>query len=91
MTIPRSAKFVLITLPVEGAAQASGAGAIVQTTDGQQRREITGLRANTSGASVSLKLPASYFAATNYKLTLVRKDKDDVELSQDFYFTLTRR
>lgn len=91
VTLPRSAKFVSIELPIEKAAQISSSRAIIQTTTGEQRREITGLRANKSGASVSLKLPAGYFTETSYKLTLVRKDKDDIELAQDFYFTVTRQ
>lgn len=89
--LPHSAKFVSITLPIESAAQIAGARAIIQTTTGEQRREQAGLRPNKTGQSVSLKLPASYFTATSYKLTLVRKDKDDVELAHDFYFTVTRR
>lgn len=88
--LPHSAKFVSITLPIENAAQSS-ALAIMQTTTGEQRREITGLRASKTGKSVSLKLSASYFTATSYKLTLVRRDKDDIEIQQDFYFTITRR
>jgi len=91
VTLPQSAKFISITLPVENVSQVSSSRAIIQTTAGEQRREITGLRANKTGDSVSLKLPASYFIQTSYKLTLVRKDQDNVELSQDFYFTVTRR
>jgi len=91
VTLPHSAKFVSITMPIESGAQISRSRAIIQTTTGEQRREQAGLRANKTGKSVSLKLPASYFTETSYKLTLVRKDKDDVELSQDFYFTVTRR
>lgn len=91
VTLPQSAKFVSITLPVENSTQVSSSRAIIQTTTGEQRQEHAGLRANKTGKSVLLKLPASYFTGTSYKLTLVRKDKDDVELSQDFYFTVTRR
>jgi len=91
VTLPPSAKFVSITMPIESAAQIAGSRAIIQTTTGEQRREQAGLRANKTGKSVSLRLPASYFTETSYKLTLVRKDKDNVELSQDFYFTVTRR
>ena len=90
VALPHSAKFVTITLPIESATQISSSRAIIQTTTGEQRREITGLRANKTGEAVSLKLPASYFTGTSYKLTLVRKDQDDVELAQDFYFTVTR-
>ena len=89
--LPRSAKFVLLTLPVESDAQLTSARAIIQTTTGQQRREEAGLRVNKTGKSVSFKLPASYFTQTSYKLTLVLKDKDAVELPQDFYFAVTRR
>jgi hypothetical protein len=95
LALPHSAKFVSITMPIESGAQIAGSRAIIQTTTGEQRREITDLRANKNGESVSLKLPASYFAsyfnATSYKLTLVRKDKDGGDLSQDFYFTVTWR
>ena len=91
VTLPHSAKFVSITMPIERVAQISGARAIIQTTTGEQRREQAGLRVNKTSKSVSLKLPASYFTETSYKLTLVRKDKDDLELRQDFYFTVTRR
>lgn len=91
VTLPRSAKFVSLTLPIESDVQLSGAWAVIQTTTGQQRQEHPGLRANKTGKSVSLKLPASYFTETSYKLTLVRKDQDGVELAQDFYFTVTRR
>lgn len=91
VTLPHSAKSVLISMPIENAAQVSSSRAIIQTTIGAQRREITGLRANKTGDSVSLKLPASYFTETSYKLTLVLKDKDSGELSQDFYFSVTRR
>jgi hypothetical protein len=91
VTLPHSARFVSITLPVENARQASRLRAIIQTTVGAQRREITGVRANKTGEAVSLKLPAGYFTEKSYKLTLVRIDEDNVELSQDFYFTVSRR
>lgn len=91
VTLPQSAKFVSVTLPAENASQASRLRAIMQTTTGAQRREITGWRANKSGEAVSLKVPAGYFTETSYKLTLVRRDLDNVELSQDFYFTVSRR
>lgn len=91
VTLPQSAKFVSITLPVENAPQTSRLRAIIQTTTGAQRREITGLRTNKTGEGVSLKLPVGYFTETSYKLTVVRTDKDNLELSQDFYFTVSRR
>lgn len=91
VTLPHSAKFVSITLPIESTSQIAGARAIIQTTTGEQRREQSGLRANKTGAAVSLKLPASYFTEISYKVTLVIKDKDGVELAQDFYFAVTRR
>jgi len=91
VTLRRSARFVLLTLPVESDAQLSSFRAIIQTTTGEQRREEAGLRVNKTGKSVSFKLPASYFTQTSYKLTLVRRDKNNVELPQDFYFTVTRR
>lgn len=91
VTLPHSAKFVSITLPIGSTAQIAGARAIIQTNTGEQRREQSGLRANKTGTAVSLTLPASYFTETSYKMTLVLKDKDGVELSQDFYFAVTRR
>ncbi len=91
VTLPHNARFVSITLPIGSTAQIAGARAFIQTTTGKQRREPAGLRANKTGTAVSLKLPASYFTATSYKLTLVLKDQDGVELPQDFYFTVTRR
>jgi hypothetical protein len=91
VALPRSVKFVSLTLPVEIDSQLLNARAVIQTTTGQQRREAAGLRVNKAGKSVSFKLPASYFTETSYKLTLVQQDKDNQELSQDFYFTVTRR
>lgn len=91
VTLPPSARFVSITLPVENARQTSGLRASIQTTAGAQRREITGVRANKTGEAVFLKLLASYFTENNYKLTLVRTDQDNVELAQDFYLTVSRR
>jgi Tfp pilus assembly protein PilN len=88
--LPHSAKFVSITMPIQDAVQVLGFRAILQTTNGDQRQEHTGLRVNKTGTSVSLKLPASYFTETSYKLTLVRKDNDGAEVAQDFYFTVTR-
>lgn len=91
VTLPHSAKFVSITLPIGSTSQIAGARAIIQTNTGEQRREQSGLRANKTGTAVSSKLPASYFTETSYKVTLVLKDKDGVELPQDFYFSVTRR
>lgn len=89
--LPQSTKAVLLRLPIESDSQLSSARAIIQTTTGQQRREVAGLRVNKTSKSVSFNLPASYFTETIYKLTLVRIDKDNQELSQDFYFNITRR
>lgn len=91
VTLPRTAKFVSITLPVDNVSQTSKLRAIIQTTTGAQRRELKSLRATKAGQAVSLKVPAGYFTETSYKLTLVRTDQDNVELAQDFYFTISRR
>jgi hypothetical protein len=89
--LPRGAKFVSIMMPVESDGQPSGYRAIIQTTAGAQRREKAGLRANRTGKTVSLKLPAGYFTETSCKLTLVGKDKDAAEFALDYYFTVTKR
>jgi hypothetical protein len=91
VTLPRSARFVSVTIPIDGEEQIQIYRAIIQTTTGEDLREQKGLRANKAGNSVTLKLPSDYFKETSYKLTLVGKDKDAVELARDYYFTVRRR
>lgn len=87
--LPRSAQFVLISVPIEPDEQMPDYRAIIQTTTGEQHREEA-LRAVRGGKTVSLKLPAGYFTETTYKLTLVGRDRDSGELARDYYFTVTR-
>lgn len=91
VTLPQSARVVSIALPVENGEQISSYRAIIQTTTGEQRRERAGLRANKIRKSVSFELPASYFKETSYKLTLLGKDDNGLELALDYYFTVARR
>lgn len=91
VTLPGSAKFASIAIPIDSEKQIQSYRAIIQTTTGEDLREQTGLRASKAGKSVTLKLPADYFKEKSYKLTLVGKDKDTVELARDYYFTVTRR
>ena len=91
VTLPKSAKIVSINIPIESNEQVSTYRAIIQTTTGGQRLELAGLRADKPRRSVSLKLPADYFAETAYKLTLVGTDKDAPEPARDYYFKVNRR
>lgn len=91
VTLPRGAKSVSIKLPVETDGRPAGFRAVIQTTAGGLRRELAGLRADRTGTSVSLKLPADYFTETSYKLTLLRKETGGEELALDFYFTVAKR
>lgn len=90
VTLPRTAQFVVISVPIEPDEHLSNYHAIIQTTTGEQRREIAGLRSNRAARTVPLKLPAGYFTETTYKLTLVGRDRDSGELGRDYYFTVTR-
>jgi hypothetical protein len=91
VTLSREARFVTITIPIDSEEKISSYHAILQTTTGEQRRQLAGLRVNKTGKAVSLKLPANYFKETSYKLTLVGTDKDAKELARDFYFTVAKR
>lgn len=91
VTLPRGAKFVSIKMPVGADGRPAGYTAVIQTTAGGLRRELTSLRADRAGTSVSIKLPADYFDETTYKLTLLRREAGGGELAQDFYFTVTKR
>ena len=91
VTLPRSAKFVSIAIPIDSEEQIHSYRAIIQTTTGEIRREQTGLRAKSGSKSVTLKIPADYFKETSYKLTLVGKGKDALELAQDYYFSVVRK
>ncbi|MEW6126790.1 MAG: hypothetical protein AB1757_07105 [Acidobacteriota bacterium] len=86
--LPRKAKFVSITLPIEGEGAIGNYRVIIQTTEGEQRRELSGLRA---GKTIAFKLAADYFTATTYKVTLIGKDKTSMELARDYYFTVSKR
>jgi hypothetical protein len=90
VTLPRSAQFVLINVPIEPDEHLSSYHAIIQTTTGEQRREIAGLRSNKGTKTVSLRLPAGHFMETTYKLTIVGEDQDGLVLARDYYFSVAR-
>ncbi len=91
VTLPQRAKFVSITMPIDSGEQFSSYRAIIQTTTGGARRQLSGLRPKQTGKAVSVNLPASYFKETSYKVTLVVTDKNGEELALDYYLTVARR
>jgi hypothetical protein len=91
VTLPQRAKFVSIMMPIDSEEKISSYRVIIQTTSGETRHELLGMRPNQSGKSVALKLPASYFQEKSYKVTLVGRDKTGDEIALDYYFTVARK
>jgi hypothetical protein len=82
-----TARFVLITMPVEGIVDAPAYRVIIQTTTGEQLRTLQGSRVNHG---VVVRLRADYFKNATYKITLIG-GPTTTELSWDYYFTVNRR
>jgi hypothetical protein len=88
VSLPSSARSVAITIPIESGERVRDYRVVIRTTDGQQRRD---LRASRVGQAVTVKLAASYFVGTTYKLTLIGADKEAGEMARDYYFTVVKR
>jgi len=90
VNLPDSARFVLITMPVDRGVEASGYRVVIQTTTGEQLRKLAGVRSGNGTTGVAVRLRADYFKNATYKITLIG-DATGAELSWDYYFTVKRQ
>ena len=91
--ISAATKSVLLVMPIPKDEQVIDYSAVLRTTRGELVRSNQRVKPHKShlGRTVSLRLPAERLTRSPYKLTLLGKAADGVEIAHDFYFNLVRK
>ncbi|HKY45141.1 MAG TPA: hypothetical protein VJM50_18765 [Pyrinomonadaceae bacterium] len=93
LSISRATKTILLVMPIPKDEQITNYSAILRTTGGQLVWSSERVKPHKSdqGTTVSLRLPTARLTQSTYKLTLIGKAADDIEIAHDFYFNIVRK
>ena len=88
--LPARTRYLSLIAPVEGRKKYTGYHAVVQTTEGKMIWEKHSTQPRRIGKNVFFRLAASQLLPASYKLTLILKTTDGVEIARDYYFTVVK-
>lgn len=93
LTISRATKTILLVTPIPKDEQITNYSAILRATGGQLVWSSERVKPHKSdqGTTVSLRLPTARLTQSTYKLTLIGKAADGIEIAHDFYFNIVRK
>jgi septal ring factor EnvC (AmiA/AmiB activator) len=86
-------KSVLLTITLGGDQKSKEYRVILQTQSGEEvrRLEKPRVRSKPTGHVIVLRLPATDFINTTYKLTLIEVTRDGIELVHEYYFNVVKQ
>lgn len=93
LTLTRATRTVSLVVPVANEEQTASYRLTLQTTQGRLVFSRDGLRPQSRQKvrTITYRLAAARLSGANYKLTLVGRTVDGVEIAQDFYFNVARK
>lgn len=84
-------KFVSLIAPLGDRKNYTGYRAVVQTTEGKLVWEKRSTQSPPIGKTIALRLAASQLPPASYKLTLVLRTYDGLDIARDYYFTIAKQ
>jgi hypothetical protein len=92
LTLSPEIQTVSLVIPVPQEERVANYAGVLQSTSGRLILSNVRLRSQPSnGRTVSLRLSASQLANETYKLTLMGKAADGIEVAYDYYFKILRK
>ena len=89
--LTRGTELVLLRVPIRDRDTYTHYRAVVQTTEGKLVWEKQSNQAPSVRKEIVLQMSARQLPPAGYKLTLVLKTSDGIEIARDYYFTVTKR